>query len=582
MPLRSRASRASRASHASRGRCERVRLLARLSAIAGAGAWVASITAMGACGARTGLYIPPPAPECYVDDDCIGSGDLCSRVVCILFRDLDGGAPNDDGGPDAGSPDAGSTTTGDAGVRQGGFCKKLEPVDCDDNDPCTDEQCDSFSGQCVYTLNAFDIDGDGYRGPRVGTVAGEPGSCGDDCDDTSERAHPGGIEVCDGVDNDCNGIVDDNADFIPSGQAAVRISGDIDPAGPGGLAWSGTSYAAAYTGTSDGFAVFRTMIDPAGNPIPPGEEPVTIKSADASGGPIVWVGDRYGFAWQDRRDGDYEVYFTVLDQAGAKVFPDTRLSNAPGFSVNVALTWTGAEFVTVWQDERDGLFHLYGQRISVDSQPIEGNVAMTGPGGTWGNEGPSIAAGFAGIGVAWTVGDAYTHFIQFRTYNPDLSPLSTEISLTDGTTDAVYPTVVWNEDRYVIAWFDKSANPKSIYAAAVAEDGTVLVPATPVTSPGTFRSRYPYLRPLGDRLLLVYSDDRDQNDGYELYSRMIGADLAPLTDEKRLTVDTMDSIYPIAAFGPEGDVGILFRDDRDNGEHHVFFMKLGCVATSSP
>lgn len=82
------------------------------------------------------------------------------------------------------------------------------------------------------------------------------------------------------------------------------------------------------------------------------------------------------------------------------------------------------------------------------------------------------------------------------------------------------------------------------------------------------KSAKPVLRPL--------------HDGYELYSRMIGADLAPLTDEKRLTVDTMDSIYPIAAFGPEGDVGILFRDDRDNGEHHVFFMKLGCVATSSP
>jgi hypothetical protein len=558
----------------------------------GAGAWVAFVTAMGACGARTGLYIPPPAPECYIADDCIGSGDLCAPVVCVLFSEMDdgtGGDTGDDGGaggtgPDAGGVDAGGVDAGDGGVPRGGVCRKLEPIDCDDNDPCTDEECNRYTGQCVYNLTSFDIDGDGYRGPRVGTIAGQPESCGDDCDDTSELAHPGGIEVCDGVDNDCNGIVDDNADFIPTGQQAIRISGDIDPAGPGGLAWSGTSYAAAYTGTSDGFAVFRTMIDPSGNPIPPGEEPVTIKSADASGGPIVWVGDRYGFAWQDRRDGDYEVYFTVLDQTGAKVFPDTRLSNAFGFSVNVALTWTGAEFVTVWQDERDGFFNLYGQRISVDSQPIGANIAMTSSQGDWNNEGPSVAAGFAGIGVAWTAANVQlkSSIIQFQTFKPDLSPLSTEISLTNGSTVAVYPTVVWNEDRYVIAWYDKSANPQAIYAAAVAEDGTLLVPATPVTSPGSFRSRYPFLRPLGDRLLLVYSDDRDQNDGYELYSRMIGSDLTPVTVESRLTFDKRESVNPIATFGPDGNVGILFRDDRDNGEHHVFFMNLGCVAMTNP
>jgi hypothetical protein len=536
-----------------------------------ASAWLA-----GACGARTGLYIPPPAPDCFVDADCEGIEDLCNPVFCQLFSQVDAGAGGDMGG-------GGEGETADAGPPpRGGVCRKRDPVDCDDNDECTAQECDSYTGQCIYNLVSFDIDGDGYRGPKVGTVAGELGSCGDDCDDTSELAHPGGFEVCDGVDNDCNGIVDDNADFIPTGKEPIRLSGDIDPAGPGGLAWSGSSYAAVYTGTKDGFAVFRTMLDPVGGPIPPGEEAVTIKSADASGGPIVWVGDRYGFAWQDRRDGDYEVYFTILDESGVKVHADTRLSNAFGFSVNVALTWTGAEFAVVWQDERDGLFNLYGQRVSVDSEPIGENVPLTNPDGGWDNEGPSVAAGFAGIGVAWTVGDAYTHFIQFRTYNPDLSPIAPSISLTDGSTDSVYPTVVWNNDRYVIAWFDKTASPKAIYAAAVSEDGTLLVPPTPITEPGPFRSRYPYLRPLGDRLLLVYADDRDQNDGYELYSRMIDSNLVPVTPEKRLTADKMDSIYPIATFGPEGDVGILFRDDREAGEHHVYFMNLGCVANPTP
>lgn len=37
------------------------------------------------------------------------------------------------------------------------------------------------------------------------------GACLADCDDTSAAAGPGGTEVCDGLDNDCNGFVDDLA-----------------------------------------------------------------------------------------------------------------------------------------------------------------------------------------------------------------------------------------------------------------------------------------------------------------------------------------------------------------------------------
>ena len=32
-----------------------------------------------------------------------------------------------------------------------------------------------------------------------------------DCDDSNGAVHPGATEVCDGVDNDCDGAVDENA-----------------------------------------------------------------------------------------------------------------------------------------------------------------------------------------------------------------------------------------------------------------------------------------------------------------------------------------------------------------------------------
>mgnify|MGYP002066391892 CR=1 FL=1 len=43
-----------------------------------------------------------------------------------------------------------------------------------------------------------DLDGDGH--PAV-----------TDCDDTDERRYPGAVEICDEVDNDCSGAIDDVA-----------------------------------------------------------------------------------------------------------------------------------------------------------------------------------------------------------------------------------------------------------------------------------------------------------------------------------------------------------------------------------
>ncbi|MDI3289084.1 putative metal-binding motif-containing protein [Polyangium sp. 15x6] len=527
------------------------RSLIGLSLAALSGTLVAAGIVAGGCGARTPLDVGPPQPPCFVDSDCPGHKNLCEPVYCDLAAGAEAGAP-----------------------RNGGLCVDLPPIVCDDNDPCTDDACVPKTGQCTYEIATRDNDGDGFRGPRPGTQPGDPNACGDDCDDKSELAYPGGTEVCDGVDNDCNGVVDDGATYIPLLNEPIRLSGDIAPAGTGGLAWSGTSYAAAYTGTVSGFSMRLNMLAPTGVPLGP-EAPIVFQNGDNAGGPIVWVGDRYGIAWQDRRSGDYEVYFTLLDESGAKVLPDTRLSFAEGFSINVSLGWTGGEFIVAWQDEREGLFDLYAQRLSIDGAPIGGNVKLTQAFNV-GNEAPQMAAGLSSIGVAWAPGDALQHFIQFQVFNQDLTPRSQAVSLTQGSSDSVYPTVVWNQDRYVVAWFDKTANPKAIYGAVVDEDGNILVEPKALTNPGSFRSRYPSLKALGDRVLLVYADDRDQNDGYELYALMLDQSLNPSGPEQRVTFAKRDSIYPIATFGPDGNVGILFRDDRE-GDQHVFFTRLGCI-----
>ncbi len=120
-----------------------------------------------------------------------------------------GGGGGDNGG---GEPGSVCTDLDDDGYAlEGGDCGD---VDCNDDDvavnPGAAELCDGIDNDCdglkdeggVCDSSCTDLDGDGY--------ALEGGDCGDvDCNDNNIVVNPGAVEVCDEVDNDCDGTVDE-------------------------------------------------------------------------------------------------------------------------------------------------------------------------------------------------------------------------------------------------------------------------------------------------------------------------------------------------------------------------------------
>ena len=103
-------------------------------------------------------------------------------------------------------------------------------LDCNDNDraasPGSPEVCDGADNDCDgaidegLTLELFrDADHDGVGAAGSSTIAcpGAPGyaSVAGDCDDTVASIRPTAPEICDGEDNDCDGVVDENAVAIP-------------------------------------------------------------------------------------------------------------------------------------------------------------------------------------------------------------------------------------------------------------------------------------------------------------------------------------------------------------------------------
>ncbi len=161
------------------------------------------------------------------DDDCDGAQNTENAEGCNTYyydADEDGyGLPGDN-----------KCLCAPEGVYGG-----IQPGDCDDGDaerfPANLEVCDAKDNNCngqvdegVETTYYRDDDNDGFGG--FITIEACPGDEPDgysdqsgDCTDYNNQIFPGQTELCNEIDDDCNGQIDDG---LPQSQVYVDLDGD--------------------------------------------------------------------------------------------------------------------------------------------------------------------------------------------------------------------------------------------------------------------------------------------------------------------------------------------------------------------
>lgn len=290
--------------------------------------------------------------------------------------------------------------------------------------------------------------------------------------------------------------------------------------------------------------------------------------------------------WRDLRNGmnyDYDIYAQMYSSNGMPQGTNFPVNDNPGIGKHdypaVAVDSSGS-YVVVWEDERNGNYDIFAQRLNSTGSPIGSNFKVNDDAGTTNQAVPAVAVNKAGAFViAWADLRNGVKDIYCQRYNSGGSKLGTNLKVnsSNGTVTVWGPSAGLNDNgSFLVTWRE---NPQLPYVAArmFYSSGNPQGPEFRVNEALTANAQEPdvAIDPNGD-FVISWQDDREGN--WNTYVQRFNSSGVPRGTNLRVSEEGQESSNccgpaPPVAMDNLGNFIVAWHDTAGSHQQNVIAQK---------
>ncbi len=302
------------------------------------------------------------------------------------------------------------------------------------------------------------------------------------------------------IDNDGNTIIEDT-------QLTSTITGsfwpsiDLDANNNVHISW--------HDERQGNLEIYYTKLDSNGNTLVDDLRITANSGASAASSIAVDKNDNVHIVWNDNSDGNYEIYYTKLDNNGNTLIEDTRLTFDTTESQSpVLVTDSQGDVHVAWVDLRDSNWDLYYTKLDNNGNTLIDDTRITTADNVSAN--PAIAIDSVdNIHLAWYYGRDRNAEIYYKKLDNAGNVILDDVRVSSDRKRSYWPAIAIDSTNSAnIAWYDNRDGNFEIYFSKVDQLGNIAVENTRLTSDANIS----YVPSLGvdsyDKLHLIWQDYR--------------------------------------------------------------------------
>jgi hypothetical protein len=286
----------------------------------------------------------------------------------------------------------------------------------------------------------------------------------------------------------------------------------------------------------------------------------------------------FGVVFEDGRHGRYDydqIYFNGLTVEGVVIGADQRVTDTTAFAKHPSIT-SGPDggWLTVWQDERDGHYEIYGASISntgVVGEAVRLTVSLSQA------RRPDLAylpESDVALVVWQDTGDGNREVYGQR-FNGQFETIGDPLRVTETEAYSGQVSVVAGEtgDAFGLVYADESLQNREIFFVSIGEVDEVSEPIQVTQSQGI--STHPEIAATDEGWGIVFRDDRFGQE--DIFLVEVTREGVLSEHPTNISNSTLNSINPHLAYG-EGRYLVVWEEQTDSASeyYYPYYSLIAC------